>query len=85
MFLHELCIATWASCTYMFIQCNAFTILYCAGFYLEFWSGGKILKMMVGWGCIHRVQFCIGGSGGMPMSPDFFLNFDPSESGSEAF
>ena len=42
--------------------------------------GGKVI---VDGGCRHRSQFSRGVWGHAP--PDFFLNFEPSESGFEAF
>ena len=57
------------------------------GFYLGclVWGGGGGGggKMIVDGGCSHRPQFSRGVWGHAP--PDFFLNFEPSESGSEAF
>ena len=45
--------------------------------------GGKMLKVLVDGGCRHRLQFSRGVWGHAP--PRNFLNFEPSESGSEAF
>ena len=44
-----------------------------------FGLGGKMLKVIVDGGCTHRPQFSRGVRG------QEFLNFEPSESGSEAF
>ena len=55
-----------------------------AGFYLlGGGEGGKMLKVIADGGCRHRLQFSRGGLGACP--PRSFLNFEPSESGSEAF
>ena len=53
------------------------------GFYLGFlvW-GGKMLKVTVDGGCSHRSQFSRGVWRHAP--PIFFLNFEPSESGSDS-
>ena len=42
-----------------------------------------MLKVTVDGGCRHRPKFSRGVWGCPP--PDFFLSFEPSESGSEAF
>ena len=56
----------------------------CAGFYLFFFvwgGGGEMLKMIVDGSYRHRPQFSRGLWGHAPRK---FLNFEPSESGSEA-
>ena len=45
--------------------------------------GGNMLKVIVDGGCRHRPQFSRGVWGHAP--PRIVLNFEPSESGSEAF
>ena len=44
--------------------------------------GEKILEVMVGGGRAGIGRSLLGGSGGMP-HPEYFFNFEPSESGSE--
>ena len=44
-----------------------------------------MLKVIVDGGCTHRPQFSRGVWGHAPPPPRLFLNFEPSESGSEAF